>query len=510
MLGFRLLRDDDDTQTQMQRSARLESSPPPQFDSSDLGSPKKVWSLLCTKDETYRRDPRLFQRQRKINAKMRSMLFDWLMDVCADKHMHRETFHLCVDYFDRYIALDEQVAPNRLQLIGATALIIASKIEEIYPPKVSEIADYTDGCCEEQDLRDLEEVMLQRLHWKCYPITAVHWLALYMQLMNTCDVLPARQVILTAEKPVKKEPKAQEKTIKKEELSRTPPERGYGGGAADEEEDVEDEPIAVAYMPTSNFSYDELPSLNVSIVSEMEEEQTPPRRLLEQYQKQQQQPPQDSGSNNNGKQPKLELFDMSYEEAAGMSTATAAVVVKQEPAEEETETENHKPPAASASAMDQGQNSPIPNSNNNNSIVSTPKAVIKANNTSSISGGGGNNNTNDKHHHHRRRVLTFSTVCPRMQLGRIGGSPRVLLHTAMADISYVGHSNYSAGHIYPDQRCTVPKLMRGEFVRLASILDLVTLDASSLRYTYRELATAVLLCSYEPEHLICQIGRAHV
>jgi len=53
-------------------------------------------------------------------------------------------------------------------------------------------------CCEDQDIRDLEEIMLQRLEWNCYPITAVHWLALYMQLMNTCDVLPAQQVIVTA------------------------------------------------------------------------------------------------------------------------------------------------------------------------------------------------------------------------------------------------------------------------------------------------------------------------
>ncbi|KAF7636460.1 Cyclin N-terminal domain-containing protein [Meloidogyne graminicola] len=111
--------------------------PPSQFDSSDLGSPKKVWSLLCEKDEKYKRDPHLFLRQQKINPKMRSMLIDWIMDVCADKHLHRETFHLCVDYVDRYLGLNgvynfkQQISPGNLQLIGSTALLIASKIEVI-------------------------------------------------------------------------------------------------------------------------------------------------------------------------------------------------------------------------------------------------------------------------------------------------------------------------------------------------------------------------------------------
>jgi len=106
-----------------------------------------------------------------------------------------------------------------------------------------------------------------------------------------------------------------------------------------------------------------------------------------------------------------------------------------------------------------------------------------------------------------------------MQLSHIGLSPRILLHTAAADISYVSQREYSSGHIYPDQRCSVPKLMRGEFVRVAmvffkffniftfilKILDLVILSHGSLRFRYRELAAAALLCSYEPESLICQI-----
>nr|CAD2201875.1 unnamed protein product [Meloidogyne enterolobii] len=367
--------------------------PPFQFDSSDLGSPKKVWSLLCEKDEKYKRDPHLFKRQQRINPKMRAMLIDWLMDVCADKHLHRETFHLCVDYVDRYLGLgsnfdfNHQISPGNLQLIGSTALVIASKIEEIYPPKVAEIADFTDGlvlsfnliqrffyfcCCEDQDIRDLEEIMLQRLEWNCYPITAVHWLALYMQLMNTCDVLPAQQVIVSAENEAR---------------------------------------CSNASDCSMLSAGSRVAGLNVSIVTALPEEDE-------------------------------NLTD------------------------EGDDSENQTP---------------------NGSESSSEKRTKTFRKTCA------------------RRVFSFNSSFPRMQLSHIGLSPRILLHTAAADISYVSQREYSSGHIYPDQRCSVPKLMRGEFVRVAMILDLVILSHGSLRFRYRELAAAALLCSYEPESLICQI-----
>ena len=43
--------------------------------------------------------------------------------------LHRETFHLAVDFVDRYLTSQRNVAKQRLQLIGVTSLFIAAKIE---------------------------------------------------------------------------------------------------------------------------------------------------------------------------------------------------------------------------------------------------------------------------------------------------------------------------------------------------------------------------------------------
>ena len=60
---------------------------------------------------------------------MRAMLVDWMMEVCNEFTMKRETFHLSVNYVDRILSLMINIQKNELQLIGIVAMFIASKIE---------------------------------------------------------------------------------------------------------------------------------------------------------------------------------------------------------------------------------------------------------------------------------------------------------------------------------------------------------------------------------------------
>lgn len=43
--------------------------------------------------------------------------------------LHRETFYLAQDFFDRFMLTQVAVGKNQLQLIGITSLFIASKLE---------------------------------------------------------------------------------------------------------------------------------------------------------------------------------------------------------------------------------------------------------------------------------------------------------------------------------------------------------------------------------------------
>jgi cyclin E len=44
---------------------------------------------------------------------------------------------------------------------GTTCLFVAAKVEEIYPPKISEFAFVTDSACSEKEILDMELVVLK-------------------------------------------------------------------------------------------------------------------------------------------------------------------------------------------------------------------------------------------------------------------------------------------------------------------------------------------------------------
>ena len=70
---------------------------------------------------------------------------------------------------------------------GIASLFIAAKIEEIYPPKLSEFAYVTDGACNEAEIMMKELVIMKSLNWELSPATANCWMGIYMQLANGLD-----------------------------------------------------------------------------------------------------------------------------------------------------------------------------------------------------------------------------------------------------------------------------------------------------------------------------------
>lgn len=64
---------------------------------------------------------------------MRAILIDWIIDITVKFNSRPKTLYLTVDVIDRFIE-KEVIKRSEFQLIGIAALMIASKIEEIYPP----------------------------------------------------------------------------------------------------------------------------------------------------------------------------------------------------------------------------------------------------------------------------------------------------------------------------------------------------------------------------------------
>ena len=84
------------------------------------------------------------EAQTDINERMRAVLVDWIVDVHWKYRQQPETLFLAVSVIDRYLEV-AHTSRAELQLVGCTALLIASKHEEVYKQEVS-VADMVYVC----------------------------------------------------------------------------------------------------------------------------------------------------------------------------------------------------------------------------------------------------------------------------------------------------------------------------------------------------------------------------
>ncbi|KAJ5770346.1 uncharacterized protein N7511_002397 [Penicillium nucicola] len=103
--------------------------------------------------------PDYMANQSEIQWSMRSVLMDWLVQVHQRFNLLPETLYLTVNYIDRFLS-HKIVSLGKLQLVGATAIFIAAKFEEITAPSVQEIVYMVDGGYTVDEILKAERFML--------------------------------------------------------------------------------------------------------------------------------------------------------------------------------------------------------------------------------------------------------------------------------------------------------------------------------------------------------------
>ncbi|KAI6245704.1 G2/mitotic-specific cyclin-4 [Erysiphe necator] len=103
--------------------------------------------------------------QTEIQWSMRSVLMDWLIQVHHRFSLLPETLFLCVNYVDRFLS-SKIVSLGKLQLVGATAIFVAAKYEEINCPSVDEIVYMVDGGYTVDEILKAERFMLNMLQFE--------------------------------------------------------------------------------------------------------------------------------------------------------------------------------------------------------------------------------------------------------------------------------------------------------------------------------------------------------
>lgn len=109
-------------------------------------------------------NPDYIEHQPDLEWKMRGILVDWLIEVHTRFRLLPETLFLAVNIIDRFLSA-EVVALDRLQLVGVTAMFIASKYEEVLSPHVVNFSHVADDAFTDKEILEAERHVLATLDY---------------------------------------------------------------------------------------------------------------------------------------------------------------------------------------------------------------------------------------------------------------------------------------------------------------------------------------------------------
>jgi hypothetical protein len=132
------------------------------------GSPRSfnldrdVQEALQQAELSYELDSRHLEKSHpSITWLMRATLVEWMMEVCRDFMLKRETFHYSVCYVDRFMTLTKSLKREEYQLVGLVAMFVACKMEEVVPQSIKSFAASAQFGYSEEQIQQLELRMCQ-------------------------------------------------------------------------------------------------------------------------------------------------------------------------------------------------------------------------------------------------------------------------------------------------------------------------------------------------------------
>jgi len=145
-----------------------------------------ITDMFMTSEKQLQRGATYLQQQTEINEKMRVILVDWLVDVHIKFKLHPETFFLAVDIIDRFLAV-HKASRATLQLVGITAILLAAKYEELWPPEVKECIHISANTYTRDDILKMERSICSALQFRLTLPTPFPFLCRMLDVIDADD-----------------------------------------------------------------------------------------------------------------------------------------------------------------------------------------------------------------------------------------------------------------------------------------------------------------------------------
>ncbi|KAL3643122.1 hypothetical protein CASFOL_013937 [Castilleja foliolosa] len=125
-------------------------------------------------------------KQREISPQMRCILINWLVEVHQKFDLMEETLFLTVTIIDRYLSL-ESIKKNEMQLVGLTALLLASKYEDFWHPRVKDLISISAESYNRDQMLKMEKTILKKLKFRLNEPTSYVFMIRFLKAAQSDD-----------------------------------------------------------------------------------------------------------------------------------------------------------------------------------------------------------------------------------------------------------------------------------------------------------------------------------
>jgi hypothetical protein len=148
---------------------------------------QEVFLSMIEKEDQYRIDHEYIKKvQAEVKDTSRGFLVEWIIDVHRKFRLMPETLFVTISIIDRYLQL-VQIKKAQLHLLGVTALLIATKYEEIYPPELKDLLSVSENKFSREEVLKLENHILSTLEFNFFSSTTYRFLERYKKISNTAS-----------------------------------------------------------------------------------------------------------------------------------------------------------------------------------------------------------------------------------------------------------------------------------------------------------------------------------